>query len=186
MRCLARLHLQDNPEKTAVSALVDYEQLIATPAFDDATSSQPSAMSTDIREQPSIVLKCMGLAMYQAMHNADLEELALNGADESLASAIPFVTVRLYNFQPVTPLKHLKANYIGKFISIKGTVVRVGNIKPLVVKMAFRCARCDEEQVRAGRLLLRVTCIHIMQRAQRTRGGLAAAAATSTGRRMLP
>lgn len=28
-------------------------------------------------------------------------------------------------------------------MAIRGTVVRVGNIKPLVVQMDFKCSRCD-------------------------------------------
>lgn len=140
------LPTQANPGKTSVSALVDFEQLMAAPMFEGTTSSQ-SPLMTDIREQPTIVLKCMALAFYQAMHNADLDELSKNGGSESLSAALPFVTIRIYNYVPITPLKHLKANYIGKFISVKGTVVRVGNIKPFVQKMAFTCTRCEEMQV---------------------------------------
>lgn len=35
----------------------------------------------------------------------------------------------------------------GKFVAIHGTVVRVGNVKPLVTKMAFSCNLCGEIQV---------------------------------------
>lgn len=36
----------------------------------------------------------------------------------------------------------------GKFVSIKGTVVRVSNIKPFCTKMAFECNLCGDIQVR--------------------------------------
>ena len=39
-------------------------------------------------------------------------------------------------------------SYAGKFVSVRGTVVRVGNIKPLVKRLAFQCATCGTEQVR--------------------------------------
>lgn len=32
---------------------------------------------------------------------------------------------------------------VGKFISLKGTVARVGAIKPLCTKLAFKCSACD-------------------------------------------
>lgn len=53
---------------------------------------------------------------------------------------------RVYNYEPLTHLKSVRANCYGKYISVRGTVVRVGNIKPLCTKMAFRCAACGEIQ----------------------------------------
>ncbi len=69
------------------------------------------------------------------------------------------------NYEKSVLLKHLKSNYIGehpfffsllltgkvvlfnpklkgKFVSVKGTIIRVGSIKPLVVQMDFECSRC--------------------------------------------
>ena len=36
---------------------------------------------------------------------------------------------------------------LGKFVAIRGTVVRVSNVKPLVTNMAFSCNLCGEMQV---------------------------------------
>ena len=38
-------------------------------------------------------------------------------------------------------------NSAGKFVCVKGTVVRVGNIKPLCTELAFECAACSFIQV---------------------------------------
>lgn len=46
------------------------------------------------------------------------------------------------NFSETTPFRHIKSNLIGKFVCLKGTVIRVGNIKPLVTRMDFKCLRC--------------------------------------------
>lgn len=35
----------------------------------------------------------------------------------------------------------------GKFVTIHGTVVRVSNVKPFVIGMAFSCNLCGEKQV---------------------------------------
>lgn len=55
-----------------------------------------------------------------------------------------FFFVRIYNYEPLTPLKMLRANLYGKFVAIRGTVVRVSNIKPLCSKMAFICNMCGD------------------------------------------
>ena len=38
------------------------------------------------------------------------------------------------------------ASLSGKFVSVKGTVVRVSNIKPLCTQMAFQCTNCRHIQ----------------------------------------
>ena len=43
----------------------------------------------------------------------------------------------------------MHTHHAGKFVSIQGTVVRVGNVKPLVTKMAFKCSLCHGTQVLA-------------------------------------
>lgn len=49
---------------------------------------------------------------------------------------------RLYNYEPLTPLRTLRASVFGRLVCVKGTVVRVSNIKPLCTRMAFRCQTC--------------------------------------------
>lgn len=46
---------------------------------------------------------------------------------------------RLYNYEPLTALRMLRASAFGRLVCVKGTVVRVSNIKPLCTRMAFRC-----------------------------------------------
>eukprot|EP01117_Protostelium_nocturnum_P012324 TRINITY_DN4538_c0_g1_i1.p1 TRINITY_DN4538_c0_g1~~TRINITY_DN4538_c0_g1_i1.p1 ORF type:complete len:594 (+),score=185.27 TRINITY_DN4538_c0_g1_i1:244-1782(+) len=53
------------------------------------------------------------------------------------------VITRLENFQNCTPLRQLKSSCIGTFISVRGTVVRVGNVKPLVIELSFTCSKCS-------------------------------------------
>lgn len=56
------------------------------------------------------------------------------------------VCFRVYNYEPLTQLKNVRANCYGKYVALRGTVVRVSNIKPLCTKMAFRCASCGKVQ----------------------------------------
>ena len=83
-------------------------------------------------------------------------------------------SVRLNRYDEITPLKELKANlmgkccsfacglvsilysaqfffntfpfHLGRFISIRGTVVRVSSIKPILSNLAFICNTCMAEQ----------------------------------------
>lgn len=59
---------------------------------------------------------------------------------------VPIFGFRIYNYEPLTQLKNVRANYYGKYVALRGTVVRVSNIKPLCTKMAFLCAACGEVQ----------------------------------------
>ncbi|KAI8840963.1 DNA replication licensing factor MCM8 [Chytriomyces cf. hyalinus JEL632] len=55
--------------------------------------------------------------------------------------------VRISSYDQVTPLKDLKANLMGRFISIRGTIVRVSSIKPVVTQISFICSTCSQTQV---------------------------------------
>ncbi|KAM7327272.1 hypothetical protein ACRRTK_013639 [Alexandromys fortis] len=69
-----------------------------------------------------------------------------SGTDDTAPESTHRSASRVYNYEPLTHLKSIRANCYGKYISVRGTVVRVGNIKPLCTKMAFRCAACGEIQ----------------------------------------
>lgn len=69
-------------------------------------------------------------------------------------------TVRVMNYGPITPLRDIKANYMGVFllcaviastyfypmtgqlISLRGTVVRVSTVLPIVKQVTFICMNC--------------------------------------------
>lgn len=127
-----------------LSVAVDFQNLIQAPEFVDLP------LATEIRDSPSILLRIMGLAFHQLI--GEVLNVALSQASGSTSATnviAPFVVVRLQNYEPITSLKILKANYIGKFISVKGTIVRVGHVKPLVTRMGFKCSRCATSIVRA-------------------------------------
>ncbi|XP_077216175.1 minichromosome maintenance 8 isoform X3 [Tasmannia lanceolata] len=53
------------------------------------------------------------------------------------------INVRLHNHpESMIALKNLKAAYIGRLGSVRGTVVKVSTVRPLVVQMNFACAKC--------------------------------------------
>lgn len=50
---------------------------------------------------------------------------------------------RLYNYEPLTPLRTLRASVFGRLVCVRGTVVRVSNIRPLCTRLAFKCLGCS-------------------------------------------
>lgn len=53
---------------------------------------------------------------------------------------------RLFNYEPLTPLRMLRASAFGQLVCVKGTVVRVSSIRPLCTRMAFKCLGCSHTQ----------------------------------------
>ena len=69
------------------------------------------------------------------------------GGGTGAGELLPRISVCLSNYEPLTPLKDLKANLMGKFIGVRGTVVRVSSIKPSVMQGCFVCNSCQGRQV---------------------------------------
>lgn len=102
--------LQEHPEP-AVAALVDFHDLASAEILgassgaadgSAAGSSTPVAMSSvaaDIREQPAIVLKCMGLAMYVHLIYLIIADRHTTSASP-LLSAWPVVCVHVQHHDP--------------------------------------------------------------------------------------
>nr|XP_043902257.1 DNA helicase MCM8 [Solea senegalensis] len=136
----SKIHLYDKDEiERHGSVLVDYADLIRDKIVHKAL---PDLM-TELKEQPELILNCLGLAIHQVL-TVDLEKQAaeLQGEELPVASPIiniPHISARLYNYEPLTPLRTLRASVFGRLVCVKGTVVRVSNIRPLCTRMAFRC-----------------------------------------------
>uniref|UniRef100_A0A8C0D1H8 DNA helicase MCM8 n=1 Tax=Balaenoptera musculus TaxID=9771 RepID=A0A8C0D1H8_BALMU len=144
-----RIDLYDKDEiERKGSILVDFKELTK----DDEIAKLIPNIANELRDTPEKTLACMGLAIHQVLtkdlerHAAELqaqEGLSRNG--ETMVN-VPHIHTRVYNYEPLTQLKNVRANYYGKYIALRGTVVRVSNIKPLCTKMAFLCAACGEIQ----------------------------------------
>ncbi|KAI0498640.1 hypothetical protein KFK09_019530 [Dendrobium nobile] len=95
----------------------------------------------NLREVPKEALLCMGAAAHVA--------LLLKGNDYHIVDAEK-INIRLYNHpDSLITLKSLKAAYIGKLVSIRGTVVKVSTVRPLITLMDFSCAKCGTTITRA-------------------------------------
>ncbi|XP_054033214.1 DNA helicase MCM8 isoform X2 [Dryobates pubescens] len=146
---MQRIDLYDKDEiERKGSILVDYKEI----AEDKELTKAIPNISTELRDMPQKILDCMGLAIHQVLtkdlerHAAELqvqEGLPLDG--EPIIN-VPLIHARVYNYEPLTQLRNLRANCYGKYLALRGTVVRVSNIKPLCTKLAFVCGTCGDVQ----------------------------------------
>lgn len=83
----------------------------------------------DFSETPEVTIAALGAA---------LRLLAAND------SCIGKITARIVDFPDTTLFKDLKACSIGRFVSVRGTVVRVGPVRPLTYQIAFLCLKCSQ------------------------------------------
>ncbi|NP_001089437.1 DNA helicase MCM8 [Xenopus laevis] len=129
------------------SILVDYKELLQD---EDLSAAIP--LSSELKDMPEKVLECMGLAIHQVLtkdletHAADLQQQEGLRTEEAPIVNVPFIHARVFNYDTLTSLKNLRASLYGKYVALRGTVVRVGNIKPLCTKMAFSCNMCGDIQ----------------------------------------
>ncbi|GLD69643.1 DNA helicase MCM8, partial [Lates japonicus] len=128
------------------SILVDYADLIG----DKTVRKALPDLTTELKEQPELILNSLGVAIHQVL-TVDLEKQAAELQGEELPVAtpiinIPHISARLYNYEPLTPLRTLRASVFGRLVCVKGTVVRVSNIRPFCTRLAFRCLGCSHTQ----------------------------------------
>ncbi|XP_027136146.1 DNA helicase MCM8 [Larimichthys crocea] len=143
----SKIHLYDKDEiERQGSVLVDYVDLTGNQTVRRALPD----LTTELKEQPEVILNCLGMAIHQVL-TMDLEKQAAELQEDGLPVAtpitnIPHISARLYNYEPLTPLRTLRASVFGRLVCVRGTVVRVSNIRPLCTRMAFRCLVCSQTQ----------------------------------------
>ncbi|KAF2071876.1 hypothetical protein CYY_006803 [Polysphondylium violaceum] len=87
-----------------------------------------------IKNEPELVLDCIGVILFQLLYK-NVESPFLPKKK---------INIRLFNYEPLTSYKKIKANLIGKFVSIKGTVIRRSPVRPMVTDMQFICLKCSQ------------------------------------------
>lgn len=89
-----------------------------------------------LEDKPKQSLLCMGAAVHKVLlFDSHVENSSLEEGRK--------INIRLHNYpQSMIALRNLKAAYIDRLVSVRGTVVRVSTVRPLVVEMGFTCARC--------------------------------------------
>ncbi|KAJ3669148.1 hypothetical protein LUZ60_011098 [Juncus effusus] len=94
-----------------------------------------------LQESPKEALLCMGAASHLAL---------CSEGNQFQLDDIERVNIRLHNHpDSLIALKNLKSAYIKKLVSVRGSVVKVSTVKPLVKQLDFSCAKCGTVITRA-------------------------------------
>ncbi|KAK9195654.1 hypothetical protein WN943_003779 [Citrus x changshan-huyou] len=92
-----------------------------------------------LEEKPRMTLSCISAAVHKVL---------LIQCKNKLEDGMK-INIRPYNYpESMIALKNLKAAYIDKLVSVRGTVVKAGTVRPLVVRMDFECSKCKSEILR--------------------------------------
>ena len=94
-----------------------------------------------------LVELCVDTGLTNALFNHPSESIGCMTAAAMIVTAVNGVfnshlQVRIQNYGPLTPFKDIKANLVGKLVAIKGTIIRVGGIRSMIMKMSFECDLC--------------------------------------------
>ncbi|XP_018328891.1 DNA helicase MCM8 [Agrilus planipennis] len=111
---------------------------------DDEFLKKWKSFPDDIVCNTEYSLSCLSLAMYQILMK--IEEKRLNGQQKQ-PDFLPILNTRIINFNPILQLKNLKVNYFGKLVTVRGTVIKAGNVKLLYNYIEFSCGSCSGTQV---------------------------------------
>ncbi|CAL1379269.1 unnamed protein product [Linum trigynum] len=93
-----------------------------------------------LEDKPRAAISCMSAAVHKVIQSNSKHNLLEDGMR---------INIRLHNYpESMMALKNLKAAYIDKLVSVRGTVVKVSTVKPLVVRMSFDCEKCKSNIAR--------------------------------------
>eukprot|EP01138_Halocafeteria_seosinensis_P007963 gb/GECG01008136.1/.p1 GENE.gb/GECG01008136.1/~~gb/GECG01008136.1/.p1 ORF type:complete len:855 (+),score=103.16 gb/GECG01008136.1/:1-2565(+) len=99
--------------------------------YDDLIRRCPlTQVKEDLKETPEDIISCIGIS------------LCIIRAEANPSVTPARVIPRIQNVHPITSVRQLKSQSIGKFVSLRGNVVRVSGVRPLVIEMTFECATC--------------------------------------------
>ncbi|UJR35560.1 hypothetical protein I4U23_028313 [Adineta vaga] len=124
------------------SFTINYHEILEDSAFKDKRQTWTLFFS----DQNETTMRVIGLAMHQCIieEQEEKDRLAASECHHPTVPLIdlPVIHARLINFTPIIRLKDVKAQAYGKFVSIRGVVVRVSNSQCLVIRLAYECSTC--------------------------------------------
>ncbi|KAK2647711.1 hypothetical protein Ddye_015200 [Dipteronia dyeriana] len=92
-----------------------------------------------LEDKPRMALSCMSAAVHKVL---------LIQSENKLEEGAK-INIRLHNYpESIIALKNLKAAYIDKLVSVRGTVVKASRVRPLVIQMSFECTKCKSNILR--------------------------------------
>lgn len=106
-----------------------------------SSCSRSRDLADALEADPADGLKCLSAAAHEALFVMQAERgRGLLGRGHGGPGP---VVVQLINHAPSQlHIRQLKSSCIGRLASVRGTVVRMGHIRPLITQLQFSCAKC--------------------------------------------
>ncbi len=98
---------------------------------------------------------------YLETHNELIDDGDSDSAERALE--VPMIQVRPFNLQQTKNMRELNPDDIDSLVSIKGMVIRCGNVIPELRSAYFQCTRCSDSQIAeldAGQIQEPLVCNH--------------------------
>lgn len=120
------------------------------PKFLDLILSRFPTINDIFQSNPTFVINCLGLAMHQVKISKYfpfhiiffLQKIVKFYEAKSSQIIIPKIYARVINIKPLSQITDIHHKTLGKFISIRGVVVSVGNNKQYMLQVAHKCDEC--------------------------------------------
>ena len=123
---------------TATQVVFEYSAFVG--AIAPVEGNPLADFASALRENPRVMLQCLGLALSSI---ARARELALHQS-----TVYARISSRFVGLPERVPIAALNSGCLDHFVAVRGTVVRVGPVRPLVTRMEFRCGKCGEAIIR--------------------------------------
>ncbi|PAA84465.1 hypothetical protein BOX15_Mlig027573g2, partial [Macrostomum lignano] len=110
---------------------VPSQQLLEAPE----PQAEVANFAEDLVAQPDTYLACLHLALHSLVcrHRA---------AAQQSPPSVPLLHCRIGSLPELTQMQDLKARMLGRLVSVRGTVIRVGAVRAVCRRLAFQCEAC--------------------------------------------
>uniref|UniRef100_A0A0E0DSM6 Probable DNA helicase MCM8 n=1 Tax=Oryza meridionalis TaxID=40149 RepID=A0A0E0DSM6_9ORYZ len=126
------VYLFSSPDASDLLSRVEDDGDILSLPVDFQQLSNLTWITEALQENPKEALLSMGAAVH----------LIVCASRDLQLGDINKINIRLYNHTKTIALKNLKAAYIKKLVTVRGTVLKVSTVKPLVLQLNFQCMKC--------------------------------------------
>jgi len=87
-----------------------------------------------------MTLNCLGLALCSLRTPRGMQDITSPLTNK--------IIPRFLNIRPLTSLRDLKSSSLGRMVAVRGNVIRVAGVTPMVKRMDFECVKCGDVMIK--------------------------------------
>eukprot|EP00798_Chlamydomonas_sp_ICE-L_P022085 gene22085-29149_t len=118
------------------------DQVVLPIDFELVAGGCESSLREALEAQASVAIDCLAIAAHEVLFKV---QAAKTTAQLGLTRP-GRVVIRLQNHNPSKMfIRQLKSNAIGHLATLRGTVIRMSAVRPLIQRLVFACGKCGEK-----------------------------------------